>query len=371
MIPFHRPTLTGLEEKYLADCIRENHFSGGGSFTRACTDFLKKEFSFPEVFLTTSCTAALEMAALLIDIQPGDEVIVPSYTFVSTANAFALRGAQIRFADSCKDHPNIDPQSVRKLINEKTKAIVIVHYAGMACDMAAIMKLAMEKNIFLIEDAAQCVFSQYNDTPLGSFGDLAAFSFHETKNIHCGEGGALVVNNKKLRAQAEILLEKGTNRIEFLRGKVSSYEWKSIGSSYTPSELNAAFLLAQLTAGKDITQQRISNWNFYFEQLHNVKSEHWGLPQVEDYMRHNAHHFFIRCKDKETRDRLISWFAKNDIKVVFHYLPLHQSEFAKQHYGDVSLPHAEAFGDALIRLPLYHSITKAEMEQVIKTLLAF
>lgn len=369
MIPFNKAYLTGKEGTYIQDCLRSGSFSGNGPFTTRCRNFLKTEFGMSHNFITTSCTDALEMSALLCEIMPGDEVIVPSYTFVSTANAFALRGAILRFADSMPEHPNMDPKSVKKLISEKTKAIVVVHYAGMACDMHTLLQIALEKNIYLIEDAAQALGAKYNDQYLGTFGNLAAFSFHETKNIQCGEGGALIVSDKKLLEKAEHAIEKGTDRMAFLNGKVPSYQWKSLGSSYAPAETTAAFLLAQLEAYSTITSARLALWNRYKNNLSAKKFRDFHLPDIAPYMHHNAHHFFILCSSLAKRNALIDHLAAQQIKSSFHYLPLHKSSFATEHYpAQIALPNAEYFGDCLLRLPLFNGMSNEQVDEVCNAL---
>lgn len=369
MIPFNKPFLTGKEKVYLNEVLEAGKFSGNGPFAQKCSAFFRDHFGFTDNYLTTSCTDALEMSALLCNIQPGDEVILPSYTFVSTANAFLLRGANLVFADSNPTHPNISAAHLSTLITPKTKAVVIVHYAGMACDMEAIQNILAGKNIFLIEDAAQGVDSYYNSQPLGSLGDFGAFSFHETKNIQCGEGGLLAVNNKKFSERAAVIWEKGTDRAAFLQGKVSEYGWKDIGSSFYPSELNAAFLFAQLEAYKNITTKRISDWSYYDTLLKNIKdSGTFSFPVIESYMHHNAHHYFFSCSNKKQRDALIMFLQEKEIRATFHYLPLHQSEYFSQQQQQITLPNAERFGDTLIRLPLFNSITKTEIEKTVSAI---
>ncbi len=369
-IPFNKSWLSGKETVYINELVRGEHFSGNGPFTRRCREVLSNQYGYGENYLTTSCTDALELSALLCDIGPGDEVILPSYTFVSTANAFALRGATLKFADSLPDHPNIDPASVKKLISKQTKAIVLMHYAGMACDMHALLRIAQEKNLFLIEDAAQCIGAYYEGQALGTLGDLGTLSFHETKNLHCGEGGALLINNKRLMKKAELAIEKGTNRMAFLRGETSSYEWQSLGSSFLPPETSAAFLLAQLENGTEALAHRKSLWNCYFNHLTSVSSPLWKLPKIETWMDHNAHHFFILCKDQSTRDRIRKHLAEKNIASSFHYIPLHTSSFiSKQNAQHVSLPNAERFGETLLRLPLFNTLTEQEVDEVCKAVL--
>ncbi|MFN8238009.1 MAG: dTDP-4-amino-4,6-dideoxygalactose transaminase, partial [Chitinophagales bacterium] len=338
MIPFNKVYLSGNEIKYITDAANSGKLSGDGNFTKRCHEYFEKEYSFLKVLLTTSCTHALEMAALLLDIQPGDEVIVPSFTFVSTANAFALRGASIVFADSLSNNPNIDPKEIERLITLKTKAIAIVHYAGFACDMEAIMAIANKHQIPVVEDAAQAIDSYYDGKPLGSFGDLAAFSFHDTKNIICGEGGLLVINKEKYIQRAEIIREKGTNRTQFFKGEVDKYGWVDIGSSYLPSEINAAFLLAQLENLRKIQDKRTEIWNTYYKELTPLaENGKIVLPDIPTKSTVNGHLFYILCKNIYERDLLINHLKENGVYAVFHYLPLHNSVYFMDRYKGVDL----------------------------------
>jgi dTDP-4-amino-4,6-dideoxygalactose transaminase len=305
------------------------------------------------------------MAALLIDVEPGDEIIMPSYTFVSTANAFALRGAKIVFADSNKLNPNNCPEHISKLITPATKAIVVVHYAGIACDMDAIMELAKRHNLYVIEDAAQCIDSYYKGKALGSIGHLAAFSFHETKNIISGEGGMLVINDDKFIARAEILWEKGTNRSAFYRGEVDKYSWVDIGSSFLPSEVTAAFLWAQLEAMDSIQARRKEKWDLYYELLKFQQREgHIELTSLPDYATNNAHIFYIMCRNQDEQEELLNHFKRKEIQAIFHYLPLHKSPYYLKQHADATLPNAERYGTCLIRLPLYVELTNEQCAQV-------
>ena len=362
MIPFNKPHLTGKETHYIYDAVNTGKISGNGKYTRMCQDYLKERYNFGKCLLTTSCTDALEMAALLIDIKPGDEVIMPSYTFVSTANAFVLRGAKIIFADSRKDHPGIDEDSIEALITSKTKAIVPVHYAGVACDMDKIMELADKYNLFVIEDAAQAIESFYTGKDgikraLGSIGHLAAFSFHETKNIISGEGGMLAINDPQFMAKAEIIWEKGTNRSAFFRGEVDKYGWVAVGSSFLPSEIIAAFLWSQLENLDDIQAKRLQHWNMYHEGL-----KEWAivnniyLPGIPDFATNNAHMFYLVCKDLEQRMELIEKLKSKGILAVFHYLSLHKSPFYKDKYTGKNLPNTDRFTDCVVRLPFYYDL---------------
>lgn len=367
MIPFNKVYLSGNEIKYITDAASSGKLSGDGNFTKRCHQYFEKEYSFLKVLLTTSCTHALEMAALLLDIQPGDEVIVPSFTFVSTANAFALRGASIVFADSLPNNPNIDPKEIERLITPKTKAIAIVHYAGFACDMEAIMGIANKHNIPVVEDAAQAIDSYYDGKPLGSFGDLAAFSFHDTKNIICGEGGLLVINKEKYIQRAEIIREKGTNRTQFFKGEVDKYGWVDIGSSYLPSEINAAFLLGQLENLRKIQDKRVDIWNNYYKHLTPLaETGKIVLPVIPPKSTVNGHLFYILCKNIYERDLLINHFKENGVYAVFHYLPLHNSAYFQDKYKGVELPNAQRFADCIIRLPMYYELNNEMQNQILE-----
>lgn len=372
MIPFNKPYFTGKEASYIEDAVKLGKISGNGFFTKKCHSFFESEFGFNRCLLTTSCTDALEMSAILINIQPGDEVIMPSYTFVSTANAFILRGAKIVFADSAKDHPGIDESSIEKLINSKTKAIVPVHYAGIACDMDVIMDIAAKHEIYVIEDAAQAIGGYYigrdnMKRALGSIGHLAAFSFHETKNIISGEGGMLVVNDKKFEERAEIIWEKGTNRAQFFRGEINKYQWVDVGSSFLPSEITAAFLWAQLENFNKIQEDRCALWNQYASGL-----SEWAisleimLPVISEYSTNNAHIFYLVCKSKDQRSKLISYLKQNEILAVFHYLSLHSSPFYLNKHDYKLLPNSDYFTDRLLRLPLFLELEIKTVIDVLK-----
>jgi dTDP-4-amino-4,6-dideoxygalactose transaminase len=362
MIPFNKPYLTGNETHYIQDAVKTGKISGNGKYTRLCQSFLEEKFGFKKCLLTTSCTDALEMAAMLIDIQPGDEVIIPSYTFVSTANAFVLRGATIVFADSCKENPNIDVNSLEKLITSKTKAIVPVHYAGIACDMDIIMDLSQKYNLYVIEDAAQAIDSYYTGKDgvkraLGSIGHLAAFSFHETKNIISGEGGMLAINDMQFAGRAEIIWEKGTNRSAFFRGEVDKYGWVDIGSSFLPSEIIAAFLWAQLENIEAIQQKRKEHWQNYFEKLKNWANENAiELAHIPDFATNNAHMFYIVCKSLEQRTAVIEKLKSRNILSVFHYISLHESPFYKEKHAGGTLTETQKYTDRLLRLPMYFEL---------------
>lgn len=376
MIPFNKPYLTGKEAHYLYDAVYTGKLSGNGKYTQKCQDFLKEQYDFGKCLLTTSCTDALEMAAILIDIQPGDEVIMPSYTFVSTANAFVLRGAKIVFADSRNDHPGVDEGSLESLITDKTKAIVPVHYAGVACNMDKIMEIANRHNIFVIEDAAQAIDSFYTGKDgvkraLGSIGHLAAFSFHETKNIIAGEGGMLAINDPQFEKRAEIIWEKGTNRSAFFRGEVDKYGWVDVGSSFLPSELISSFLWAQIENIKDIQDVRIKHWNQYYDGLKDwALKEGIQLALIPHYATNNAHMFYFVCKNAEQRIEKLRKLKENDILAVFHYLSLHKSPFYNDKHDGRHLPFSDHYSDCLIRLPMYYELEDAEIGKIIQVLVS-
>ena len=374
---FNKPYFTGKETAYIEDAVRSSHISGNGKYTKLCHAFFEKQFGFQKVLLTTSCTDALEMAAILIDIAPGDEVIIPSYTFVSTVNAFALRGAKIVFADSREDHPGIDENNLESLITPKTKAIVPVHYAGVACNMREIMRIANKHNIFVIEDAAQAIDSFCkNDNgefiPLGKWGHLAAFSFHETKNIISGEGGMLVINDDQFNQRAEIIWEKGTNRSQFFRGEVDKYGWVDIGSSFLPSDIIAAFLYAQIENMDVIQRKRKELWERYFSQLLPLASVgKIGIPQVPEYATNNAHMFYVVCKNIQERSDLIQHLKNQGIYSVFHYQSLHKSPYFLRENPDVPLLNSEKFTDCLLRLPMYFELRFEDIDRVASTISQF
>ena len=371
-IPFNKPYMTGDELGYIADAVERGHLSGNGHYTKTCHSFLETLYNFQKVLLTTSCTDALEMSAILMDVQPGDEIIMPSFTFVSTANAFVLRGAKIRFCDSYPDHPNIDPECVRELINPKTKAIVVVHYAGVACDMDRIMALANEHNLYVVEDAAQAIENTYKGSPLGGIGDLGTYSFHETKNIQCGEGGALLINNSKFPKRAEIIWEKGTNRSAFFRGEVNKYGWVDIGSSFLPSELNAAFLMAQLDQLKNIQQKRIDIWNYYLTEMSELaRKGNLQLPPIPDYSGNNAHMFFMICNSADDRSALIKHYKENGVHAVFHYLSLHKSEYFSSLHDGRTLSNCDYFSDHLLRLPFFYELKDDQLKHIVATTKAY
>lgn len=368
-IPFNKPYLSGKESEYIIQAVQSGKISGDGIFTKKCHSFFENQFGFKKCLLTTSCTDALEMAAILIDIKPGDEVIMPSYTFVSTANAFVLRGAKIIFCDSGSDNPNMDVSLIEMLITPRTKAIVPVHYAGIACDMDTIMQLADKYNLFVIEDAAQSIDSFYKGRRLGSIGHLAAFSFHETKNIQSGEGGMLVVNDDRFLKRAEIIREKGTNRSAFFRGEVDKYSWVDIGSSFLPSDIIAAFLYAQLEHIEQIQKRRREIWERYFEGLKPLEAKSiLKLSEIPDYATNNAHMFYLVCNTPGEREGLIEFLKQNGILSVFHYLSLHKSPFYHNKHEGGDLRFSALYSDSLVRLPIYFELTDDEITFIIRSI---
>lgn len=370
MIPFNKPYLTGKETLYIEQAVRSGKISGDGVFTQKCHRFFQDRYGFKNCLLTTSCTDALEMAALLIDIQPGDEVIIPSYTFVSTANAFALRGARIIFADSSACNPNIDVERIEGLISPKTKAIVPVHYAGISCEMDRIMELSEKYNLWIIEDAAQSVDSFYNGQPLGGIGHMAAFSFHETKNVISGEGGMLVINDERFAKRAEVIREKGTNRSAFFRGEIDKYGWVDIGSSFLPSEIISAFLFAQLEHLDEIQSRRKLLWDRYWEGLYEpLSSLGIRFPVFIDGATNNAHMFYLVCKEPAQRDKLLAHLKYSGVLAVFHYQSLHRSPYYCDKYSGPSLPESDFYSDNLVRLPLFYELSESEQDYIISTIL--
>lgn len=372
MIPFNKPFTIGKELQYIREAVESGDLSGNGNFTKKCHTFFAHHYSFFNSLLTTSCTDALEMAALLCDIKEGDEVIVPSYTFVSTANAFVLRGAVIRLIDSRDDHPGMDEDKLDSLINVKTKVIVPVHYGGVACDMDKIMAVGAKYGVRVVEDAAQAIDSYYtNDKgivkPLGGIGDLACFSFHETKNVISGEGGLLVMNDKKFVKRAEILWEKGTNRSAFYRGEVDKYGWVDVGSSFLPSELVAAFLYAQLEYVQRIQDRRKTIWNQYHSGLRFWADQNgYLLPMIPEYATNNAHNFYILFKNEPERAAMIAKLKMEGVQAVYHYTCLHQSAFYRDKHDGRSLPNAERYHETLLRLPLYYDLTDEQVSYIIE-----
>ncbi|CAH0292206.1 dTDP-4-amino-4,6-dideoxygalactose transaminase [Erwinia aphidicola] len=374
MIPFNAPPVVGTELEYMQSAMGSGKLCGDGGFTRRCQQWMEQRFASRKVLLTPSCTASLEMAAILIDIQPGDEVIMPSYTFVSTANAFVLRGATIVFVDVRPDTMNIDESLIEAAITDKTKAIVPVHYAGVACEMDTIMALAKKHQLWVVEDAAQGVMSTYNGRALGSIGHIGCFSFHETKNYTAGgEGGATLVNDASLVERAEIVREKGTNRSQFFRGQVDKYTWRDIGSSYLMADLQAAYLWAQLESAERINQQRLRLWQNYHDALQPLAARgRIELPVIPANCEHNAHMFYLKLRDQDDRSALISWLKEAEILAVFHYIPLHSSpaglRFGRFHGTDRA---TQTESERLLRLPLFYNLSDNNQKTVIGSLLSY
>lgn len=366
MISFNLSPCIGTEEEYIKDAISTHKICGDGKYTKLCKAWLEKDTGSPEVLLTTSCTHATEMAAILADIGPGDEVIMPSYTFVSTADAFVLRGAKVVFVDIRPDTMNIDERIIEEAVTERTKAIVPVHYAGVSCEMDTIMDIARRHNLIVVEDAAQAIRSSYKGKTLGTIGEFGCYSFHETKNLSMGEGGAFLINKSDYIEQAEIIREKGTNRSKFFRGQIDKYTWVSAGSSYLPSELNAAYLFAQLESIDDIQNDRMMNWNIYYDKLSDVSGpDTFSLPVIPEGCTHNAHMFYIKVRDLEQRTELINYLKDNDIQAVFHYIPLHSSPAGKK-YGRFSGvdKYTTKESERLLRLPMYYGLEHDKVEYI-------
>lgn len=373
MISFNIPPYVGTEKDYISQAVANHKICGDGEFTRKCNEWIEKETKTSKALLTTSCTHATEMAALLIDIQPGDEVIMPSYTFVSTADAFVLRGAKAVFVDIRPDTMNINEKLIENAITDRTKAIVPVHYAGVSCEMDTIMDIAEKYHLFVVEDAAQGVMSTYKGKALGAIGDYGCYSFHETKNYSMGEGGALLIRDKDNIELAEIIREKGTNRSKFFRGQIDKYTWVEAGSSYLPSDMNAAYLWAQLEVAEMINQNRLASWNRYYEGLKHLSEKGLiELPYIPEECQHNAHMFYIKVKDLEERTRLISYLKDNNILAVFHYIPLHTAPAGKK-YGRFSGEdkYTTIESERLVRLPLYYGIKENEIDNIIDKVLHF
>lgn len=400
MIPFNKPFLTGKEAHYIYQAVYSGKLSGNGVYTKKCQKFFEEHYGFKKALMTTSCTDALEMAAILCDIKPGDEVIAPSYTFVSTVLAFVRQGAKIVFCDSCKDNPNIDPDKIEALITDKTRVIVPVHYAGVACDMNKIMDIANRHNLLVVEDAAQAIDSYYKGQALGSIGHLGCFSFHETKNIIAGEGGLLTINDDRFIRRSEIIWEKGTNRSEFFRGEVNKYGWVDTGSSFLPSELISAFLWAQIENMDMIQTRRKVIWEQYYEELKPLAEKGYlQLPNIPEYATNNAHMFYVVCRSLEERTELIKYLKDNEILSVFHYLSLHKSGFYTTHadsrpdnlqeletikktnFDDtvtdeiqvvgLDLPNCDRFADCLLRLPMFFELSADETEFILNKVREF
>ena len=393
-IPFNKPHLTGKEAHYMLEAVQTGKLSGNGEFTKRCQHFFEERYGFKKCLLTTSGTDALEMCAMLCDLKPGDEVIIPSYTFVSTALAFLREGAKVVFADSMKCNPNLDAETIESLITPRTKVIVPVHYAGVACDMDAIMSIAQKHNLLVVEDAAQAIDSYYisyrccdgrfapsgenprkeaTTLPLGGIGHLAAFSLHETKNITAGgEGGLLVVNDERFIRRAEIIWEKGTNRAEFFRGAVNKYGWVDMGSSFLPAEINAAFLWAQLENLDEIQSKRKQLWNRYYELLKPLADQgYFALPDIPEYASNNAHMFYLTFPSLETRTALIKHLKDKDILAVFHYLSLHSSAYYMDKHDGRELPECDRYADTLVRLPMYYDLEVEEVERICELIIEF
>lgn len=374
MIPFNKPYMTGLETEYIRQAVQSGKISGNGVFTQKCQKFFQDKYGFRKCLLTTSCTDALEMTAILLNIKEGDEVILPSYTFVSTADAFVMRGAKLVFADSMKSNPNIDAEKIEALITPKTRAIIVVHYAGTACDMDRVMEIANKHKLFVVEDAAQAIdnFHIGKDgvkRPLGSIGHLAAFSFHETKNIISGEGGMLVVNDPQFEKRSEIIWEKGTNRSAFFRGEVDKYGWVDIGSSFLPSEIITAFLWAQIENIEDIQTKRKLIWQKYHDGLAlHARKTGISLPDIPTYATNNAHMFYMVCRNLDQRSKIISHLKENGILSVFHYLSLHKSPFYHDKHDGRQLTESDRYTDSLVRLPLYYELSDDDINKIIATI---
>lgn len=373
MIPFNVPPCVGNEEKYIAQAIANHKLCGDGKFTKKCNAKLEQMTGTAKALLTTSCTHATEMAAILSKIQPGDEVIMPSYTFVSTANAFVLRGATAVFVDIRPDTMNIDETKIEEAITEKTKAIVPVHYAGVSCEMDTIMAIAQKYDLKVIEDAAQGIMSTYKGKPLGTIGDYGCFSFHETKNISMGEGGALLIANPADIETAEIVREKGTNRSKFFRGEIDKYSWVEAGSSYLPSELNAAYLWGELESAEEIYKNRMDTWQYYHSQLENMeKNGKIKRPVIPENCVHNAHMYYIKAKDLDERTRLLAYLKENGVSAVFHYIPLHSAAAGIKYgrfFGEDQYTTKES--ERLLRLPLYYGMKEEDREKVVRCVEAF
>ena len=371
-VKFNIPHITGNEIEYIQKVISSGHISGNGKFTKKIENFFKINFGFKSTFVTTSCTDALEMTSILSNISNKSEVIVPSYTFVSSANAFALKGAKIIFADSEKNTPNIDVTKISELITKKTKAILVMHYGGVACDMDKIMKIANQNNLIVIEDAAQAINSFYKGIPLGSIGNFGTFSFHQTKNIVCGEGGLLTVNDISFKKRAEIIYEKGTNRTQFMRGEIEKYGWVDVGSSFLASEIISAFLYAQLEKMESIQKSRLIIWNRYKKNLDELlKINKNILPKIPNYATNNAHIFYILCENLSERKKLIKFLNSKGVQASFHYSALHNSEFFKNNYYGEKLTESIKWSECLLRLPIYSDLELEKVDYVCSLILNF
>ncbi len=373
MIVFNEPPYVGKEVEYIKDAIANNKICGDGSYTKKCNNWIEEKTGTKKALLTTSCTHATEMAALLTEIKPGDEVIMPSFTFVSTADAFVLRGAKVVFVDIRPDTMNIDEKLIEAAITDKTKAIVPVHYAGVACEMDTIMDIAKKYNLYVIEDAAQGVMSTYKGRALGTIGDYGCFSFHETKNYSMGEGGALLINDESNIELAEIIREKGTNRSKFFRGQIDKYTWVEAGSSYLPSDMNAAYLWAQFEMAEEINNHRLKLWNMYYEKLEELANDgRIDLPFIPDECQHNAHMFYLKTKDLEERTELIQYLKENDVWAVFHYIPLHSApagvKYGRFHGADI---YTTRESERLVRLPMFYNLKIKQVEKICEIVCKF
>lgn len=373
MIGFNIPPVVGNEEKYLKEAINSHNICGDGEFTKRCSKWFEEKFTASKALLTTSCSSALEMAALLLEIQPGDEVIMSPYTFVSTANAFVLRGAKIVFVDIRPDTMNIDEKLIEKAITKKTKAIVPVHYAGVSCEMDTIMNISKKYNLKVVEDAAQSVMAKYKGKYLGTIGDIGCYSFHETKNYSMGEGGAIILKDNNYIDIAEIIREKGTNRSKFYRGQIDKYTWVEYGSSYLPSDINAAYLWPELEIADEINQNRLKTWNYYNDNLKELENKSYiQVPYIPKECEHNAHMYYIKTKDLDERTKLINFLKKNEIQAVFHYIPLHTAP-AGIKYGrfDGEDKYTTKESERLVRLPMYYNLEEKDAEKVVKKIKEF
>ena len=373
MIPFNKPYLHGRELLYIAQAVASGKISGDGMFTKKCHKFFENRYGFANALLTTSCTDALEMAAILLNIEEGDEVILPSFTFVSTANAFVLRGAKVIFADSYPDNPNIDPEQIARLVTDKTKAIAVVHYAGVACDMDPILDVANKNGIHLVEDAAQAIDSFYKGRPLGGIGTFGTFSFHESKNIIAGEGGLLVINDSAFMHRAEIIRDKGTNRSAFFRGEVDKYGWVDVGSSFLPSDITSAYLFTQLEVLDTIQARRKAIWASYAARLGEIAQQSglFDIAKIPEYATNNAHMFYLVCRDAAIRSGLIDHLKENGVHAVFHYLSLHKSAFYATKHDGRDLPNSDRLTDCLVRLPMYYELTDSQVDHVVSQVETF
>jgi len=372
-IPFNKPSIVGKELYYISQSVLSGKISGDGVFTEKCSKLIEDRYSVKKVLLTTSCSSALDMAAILCNVELGDEVILPSYTFVSTANSFLIRGAKLKFVDIKEDTLNIDEQKIEKAITSKTKVICVVHYAGVGCEMDKILDIAKKNNILVVEDAAHGMEAKYKDKYLGTIGHMGCYSFHETKNFTCGEGGAILINDTKFLERAEIIREKGTNRSKFFRGEVDKYRWVDIGSSYLPSEILSAFLYSQLENAEVITKKRIKKCQYYYKNLEGLENEGFlRRPIIPKACKHNGHMFYIILKDEKTRDDLMNYLKDNGILAIFHYLPLHLSPMGeKLGYKKGYLPITENLSLRLLRLPLFYDLSKHDQDIVLSYIFKF